>query len=328
MNPLVSINCITYNHEPYIGDAIESFIMQQTDFEFEILIGEDCSTDRTREIIAEYVRLYPKRIKLITSEKNVGGMQNFYRLHQSSKGKYIAVCEGDDYWTDPFKLQKQVNYLENNPECTLCFHNGEVIDLYRNKVGRNVLPWMKSNEKYYENRNRKYSAGELALLGFIPTASYIYPKQILDNPPEWCLHSVVGDNIIKLITASHGYAYYMNENMCVYRFGVPGSATTKWIKDHNTLEKRIRHNQGFIDIFDNFNRYSDFKYKKEIDLAKQIFEFQISIINADWREITSIKYADMFNELSARQKILTYIRAYFPRLYERLLYVKNKLRTK
>lgn len=315
MIPLVSVNCATYNHEDYIAEAIEGFLLQKTNFEFEILIGEDCSTDGTREIVKEYANLFPSKIRLITSDQNVGAAENFYRLHQNSKGKYIALCEGDDYWLDPLKLQKQVDYMEQHPNCTLCFHNGEVLEANSNKLSRKIIPWLKENRKYYRRENAIYSAGEIALLGYIPTASYLYPKHLLNNLPEWCFHSVVGDNVIKLITASHGYAYYMDEAMSVYRFGVPGSATTNWEKENNTIEKQIKHNQGFIDLFDNFNNYSNFKYEKEIEQAKKIFEFQILVIRGEWKNIKNLKYEELFKELSIRVKVSTYIKCYFPQAF-------------
>ena len=130
---LVSINCITYNQEEYVADAIEGFLMQKTDFDYEILIGEDCSTDNTRKIVEEYAAKYPDKIRLITSERNVGCRKKFTEgFSSNSKGKYIAECEGDDYWIDPYKLQKQVDYLEGNPECTLCFHAAELVRAPKN----------------------------------------------------------------------------------------------------------------------------------------------------------------------------------------------------
>ena len=121
--PLVSICCITYNHEPYIRDAIEGFLMQKTDFPFEILIHDDASTDGTADIIREYEAKYPDIIKPIYQTENqyskgikVSQVYQFPR----AKGKYIALCEGDDYWTDPYKLQKQVDFLEANLNCVIC----------------------------------------------------------------------------------------------------------------------------------------------------------------------------------------------------------------
>jgi glycosyltransferase involved in cell wall biosynthesis len=124
--PLVSVKMITYNHAPYIAQAIEGVLQQKTDFPFELVIGEDCSTDGAREIVFEYQEKYPDIIRVITSDKNVGAKKNNYRTSQACRGKYVAFCEGDDYWHHPSKLQKQVDYLENHPECGLVYSSYDV----------------------------------------------------------------------------------------------------------------------------------------------------------------------------------------------------------
>lgn len=121
-NILVSIVCITYNHEPYLRQALEGFLMQQTTFPVEIILAEDCSPDGTRRICEEYVSRYPDKIRYIVRDHNVGYNQNEYEAMQAARGKYIAFCEGDDYWTDPLKLQKQVDFLESHPDYSVCWH--------------------------------------------------------------------------------------------------------------------------------------------------------------------------------------------------------------
>lgn len=130
--PLVSISCITYNHAPYIRQCLEGFFMQQCDFEYEILIHDDASTDGTSEIIREYQEKYPEIIKPIIQTQNqwsqgIRGMMARFNFPRA-KGKYIALCEGDDYWTDPLKLQKQVEFLEKNEDYVLTGHNASIID--------------------------------------------------------------------------------------------------------------------------------------------------------------------------------------------------------
>ncbi len=123
--PLVSIICNTYNHRKFIEQAIRSFLNQKGNFPFEILIHDDASTDGTQEIVKEYQRKYPSLIKPIYQTENQyskGIKPAFVYQYPRAKGKYIALCEGDDYWTDPFKLQKQVDFLESNPEVVMCFH--------------------------------------------------------------------------------------------------------------------------------------------------------------------------------------------------------------
>ena len=121
-NPVVSIVCITYNHEPYLRQALDGFLMQQTTFPVEIVLAEDCSTDGTRAICEEYVAKYPDKIKYIYREHNVGYNENEYEAMCAAEGKYIAYCEGDDYWTDTQKLQKQVDFLEAHPDYSVCWH--------------------------------------------------------------------------------------------------------------------------------------------------------------------------------------------------------------
>lgn len=128
--PLVCVMMVTYNHVPYITQAIEGVVQQKTNFPFELVIGEDCSTDGTREIVFEYQKKCPDIIRVITSNKNVGMNQNYYRTKKACKGKYIAFCDGDDYWHRSDKLQKQVDYLESHPECGMVFAD---CDVYYNR---------------------------------------------------------------------------------------------------------------------------------------------------------------------------------------------------
>ncbi len=122
MKPLVSIVCITYNHEPYLRQALDSFLMQKTTFAYEIVLAEDCSTDGTRKICEEYTAKYPDIIHYIYRDHNVGYNENEYEAMCAAKGKYIAYCEGDDYWTISDKLQKQVDFLESHSDYSVCWH--------------------------------------------------------------------------------------------------------------------------------------------------------------------------------------------------------------
>ncbi|MFE4706050.1 glycosyltransferase [Peribacillus simplex] len=318
MNMVVSINCITYNHEDYIADAIEGFLMQKTNFEFEILIGEDCSTDNTRKIVEKYIIKYPEKIRLITSDKNVGARMNFTRLREHSKGKYIAVCEGDDYWTDSSKLQKQIDYLENNPECTLCFHNAKVIGPNKNPTGRLHIPWSNFNSKYYYGKSCSYSAGEMALLDFIPTASIVFPKHLMNNPPEWYFKAIYGDAPMRLILSEHGYAYYIDEVMSAYRTGMESSAMKVLAKI-----KQVERFKAHIDILDNFDRYSNYKFSAEIDKAKLQREFQLNIEERKLGLLRNTKYKEFYDQYSKIDKVKLYARSYFPNTFNKLLKLKS-----
>jgi len=163
-NPLVSILMITFNQEKFIAQAIESVLMQRVNFKYEIVIGEDCSTDRTRDIVLEYQEKYSDRIKLLLQGKNAGMHKNFVDTYYACMGKYIALLEGDDYWTDPYKLQKQVDFLEKNPDFAICFHNMQII--YEDEPHLNRI----SNIKQKEITNIK----TLARGNYVYTASCIF----------------------------------------------------------------------------------------------------------------------------------------------------------
>lgn len=127
-NPLVSVLMITYNHERYIRQAIDSIVTQDCDFEFELIIGEDCSTDRTREICLDFQERYPKIIRVVFSECNVGALRNLFRIENLCRGEFIAICEGDDSWRDPYKLKKQVDVFLLHPTVVLTYSNMVVRD--------------------------------------------------------------------------------------------------------------------------------------------------------------------------------------------------------
>jgi glycosyltransferase involved in cell wall biosynthesis len=140
--PLVSVMITTYNHALFIEEAIEGVFRQETDFAFEVVIGEDCSTDGTRDIVLELQRKHPDLIRVITSEKNVGSAQNCYRSMKACRGKYVAFCEGDDYWHDPHKLQKQVEFLEGHPGYGMVHSD---YDLYENRTKRRKASYLRSS---------------------------------------------------------------------------------------------------------------------------------------------------------------------------------------
>lgn len=137
---MVSICCITYNHEKYIAQALDSFLMQDCNFKFEIIIGEDHSTDNTRKILDYYQRKHPDIVHILTSDTNVGSVKNQLRTMNVASGKYIAMCDGDDFWTDAFKLQKQVDFLESHPEYIICCHYTRVINDYNQTVYMHPTP--------------------------------------------------------------------------------------------------------------------------------------------------------------------------------------------
>jgi glycosyltransferase involved in cell wall biosynthesis len=150
-SPLLSVCLITYNHQDYIKQAIEGVLMQKVNFEFELIISDDCSKDNTQTIIKEYKDKHPDFVKVILRQKNVGAAQNFIELISTPKSKYIAYLEGDDYWTDPLKLQKQVDFLESNTDYEVCFTNINIINAEGKIVKDQFIP--SKRRKSYEHKH-------------------------------------------------------------------------------------------------------------------------------------------------------------------------------
>ena len=190
---IVSVCMITYNHENFIREAINGVLIQKTDFPIELIIGEDCSTDNTRKIVAEYALKYPDIIQPLLPEKNLGMMKNSIETMQAASGKYIALCEGDDYWTDPYKLQKQVDFLEANEDFAICFHKANVI---------NDETQLKIFEQPDYCENRILSERDLLKNNPIATASVVFHQKFINTIPSWYNKSPFGDYALYLIIIS------------------------------------------------------------------------------------------------------------------------------
>jgi glycosyltransferase involved in cell wall biosynthesis len=242
----VSVFQITYNHEKFIAEAIESIVSQVVDFEFELVIGEDCSRDNTRMICEQYAAKYPGIIKLLPSDKNYGAMGNTVRTLQACTGEYIAMCEGDDYWSDPHKLQKQIDFLEANPDYTICFSAVDVKD----EMGWNLPP-----ERYFPPVNKDtYTIEDFILSGMsiIPTPTFVF-KNVLPAPfPDFFINAMAGDTSIQLFAADKGKAKFMSGKMAVYRNHEGG--VTK------TTENQEKGDPALMEFYKGFNQFTGFKY--------------------------------------------------------------------
>jgi len=205
-SPDISIAMLAYNHEKFIGEAIESVLIQKTDYTYKIIIAEDFSTDSTREIVLEYQKKYPDKIKLILQDKNVGASQNNVDLLSNLEGKYIAALEGDDYWTDPLKLQKQVDFLEANPDYSICFHNVNI--LQDGIIKKDTL-----TSKVPETTTIK----DLAIYNYMHTCSVVYKNNLFADFPPYLKEAPVGDYFLHMLNARYGSIKCIDEIMGVYR---------------------------------------------------------------------------------------------------------------
>lgn len=209
MKSKVSVCMITYNHEKYIAQAIESVMAQKTNFDFELIIGEDYSTDNTKNILIEYQKKYPKRIKLILLDKNIGMMKNFIQTLKTCKGEYVAFLEGDDYWSDKYKLLKQVNLLNASPTYSMCFHTTEAF--YESNP---------KNTYFIPSQNRKkgeYSVEDILQYNFIASCSVMYRNNLVKKLPSWFNLLEIGDWPLHILYAMHGPIGYIDEVMARYR---------------------------------------------------------------------------------------------------------------
>jgi glycosyltransferase involved in cell wall biosynthesis len=244
--PLVSISCITYNHAPFIRECLDGFLMQKTNFEFEIIIHDDASTDGTKEIILEYASKYPQIIfpHLQTENQYSKGVTiiapNFN--YPRCNGKYIAFCEGDDYWIDERKLQKQIDFLESNPEFTMCFHSSRVIQQVKD-VKKDFPPI----------EDREYQTDELFLKWLIPSASIVFRKNVLDERIK-SKKLVGGDRVLSLLCADKGKIMGISDVMSAYRIHSGGISFVR-IRDLK-VNLYIKYIDHFKYLGENFNKIS------------------------------------------------------------------------
>lgn len=240
---MVSIQCITYNQEKYIRDALEGFVMQKTNFKFEAIVHDDASTDGTAAIIREYAEKYPDIIKPIYETENQYSKHDgtLYRImNEACKGKYVAFCEGDDYWTDSYKLQKQVDFLETNPEYSMVFHNAKVF-----------YEETKTFDESFSNvENRDYSGLEIFKKWTVPTASVLIRRDVIESDLYNTAISdrifIYGDILIFLSAAHYGKLRGISDVMSVYRRHIGG---VSYNQSYKTNIRQCYHSLEIYKIF-------------------------------------------------------------------------------
>lgn len=210
-NILVSVAMPNYGQAEFISEAILGVLSQQVNFEIELIVADDCSPDHTEDIVQDIIRTHPNGhwIKYIKHSKNKGAIPNFIWTFSQAKGKYIAACEGDDYWIDPLKLQKQIDFLENNPDYSIVFHKVREI----NSSGIHANTILDSPDK-----EETYDLQYLANGNFIHTPSVVFRKNFKEFP-LWIKFSPIGDYPLHILNAQYGLIKYLPEQMAVYRIG-------------------------------------------------------------------------------------------------------------
>ncbi len=235
----VSVAMVTYNHEKFIAKALDSVLMQKTNFDYELVIGEDCSTDKTRDILIDYQKRYPNKFRLLLHEKNLGMHENGARVLDACTGEYIAMLDGDDYWTSPEKLQKQVDFLDNHLECAICYHDALIV----HEDGSREPMHYRSSQKAFS------TVEDLFLDNFIPTGAVMFRSGLFGRVPDWVSTLKMGDWLIHILNALHGKIGYLDGTMAVYVVHPGGIWSSKNWQDHEpamirmfeALEKHLGH---------------------------------------------------------------------------------------
>lgn len=234
--PKVSVAMLTYNHAQFIRQALDSVLMQVTNFDYEIVIGDDLSTDDTRQILLEYQARYPDRFRLLlyATKQGVGG--NILAVLNHCQGDYIALLEGDDYWTDPHKLQMQVDVLDSDPQCALCFHAYQIYSEAEKRFLSTI-----------EFEKAEYTLEDLLQLKLYPATHTNVFRTNAMRLPEWVRSLWNIDDVIAMTCAQHGMLRYIHRYMSVYRVHSGGiySGSRRSVAILNTIKTREAMLQNF-----------------------------------------------------------------------------------
>ncbi len=295
----VQVVCVTYNQKDYIKEALDSFLMQKTNFKFEVLVGDDCSTDGTSEIVAEYAKKYPDIIKHIRRNPNMGCLANFMDLCENVTAPYAAFCDGDDYWTDENKLQKQFDFMEKNKDVNVCAH----------RVSVNISE-DDSLYNYYKKLNfqtplkapcaKKITIQEI--IQSLPQTSSIFIRWKKIKFPKWAKKGIAGDFTIVCLQLGDKNAYILNETMSCYRKNATGVSFNKddiWQHFIKTRPDYFRFLPGIIEYLKrNYNSYGIDAVQKRLWL--EITNYANAIIKTDnWECLLEVKkeYPDVYEKI-------------------------------
>lgn len=326
----VSVYCMAYNHEKYIRDALEGFIMQKTNFKFEVIVHDDASTDGTANIIKEYEQKYPDIIKPIYQSENQISLGipvlSTYVLPKL-RGVYVASCEGDDCWTDENKLQIQHDIMENNPECIFCTHKTRVLDM-QNKREVRFFP----NESYglktgIVDRDVQF---EISLFDLFHLTSWFFKKSEVEkfflNKPEFVKMMPTGDVGRLLYFANIGGMYYIDKEMSLYRKGTEGSWTMRVERNADRCG-HIKRNEKIIaalnllkeDLFDT-------EFDKMIDRKISECRFAIDLAKKDYKSLFSEEYKEILCHFNKKAVTMFFISRYFPWFEDICMHIRRVLK--
>ncbi len=323
LRPKVQVITICYNQEQYIAQALESIISQKTSFAFEAIVADDASSDATPQIIKEYARKYPHIIKPILRTTNIGSMQNFLDAATCVSAEYVAMCEGDDYWTDDTKLQKQVNMLDKHSECSICFH--PVLIKWENSMKEStVFP-----SPSYRFNKTILDLNDLLKQNFIQTNSVVYRWQFGDGT----LNSVLPDNIlpgdyfIHMLHAQKGMICFINKCMGVYRKHAGGIWNDAAISEEWFCKCGIRHlrfykerNMRFLNTknMPAYEEMADYVEKLILALRRQDRQDDLLAIQQEFPEYYMNFKNGVRPSLAVMKKVYTRIKSVLSCIYRKI----------
>ena len=266
---VVSIICITYNHEKFIRDTLLGFVNQKTNFPFEAIIGDDCSVDKTSEIIREFENKYPDIIKPVYRKKNIGARKNWIDVFNKCKGKYIAICEGDDYWINQYKLQKQVDFLDSNPDFAMCSHDVKT-----------VFEGVENKDPFVESQKVSTFDDIVEHGHFIPTLSIMFRKKALPVIPEWFNELWVGDIPFVHLITHYGKNYHMDDIMGLKRKHKEGISQKPTRQDLQYKEYLVENKLFF---YKKLNEFFEYEHKKVLNPIISRHYLNVAFLNFKYK---------------------------------------------
>lgn len=306
-NCMVSVFCSTYNHKKFIAQCLESLVSQKTTFIYEIIVKDDASTDGTSDIVRAYHDKYPDKIvPLILEENHLQrglGHVAFEKAFRLMKGKYIAMCEGDDFWTDENKLQKQVDYMESHPECSLCGHAA----YYANEEGELI----EGKCFRYKNCSGELTTEEIILSWSMATCSLLYRKSCrTDVTFPFQGNCINSDYALMVYMALKGKVYYLDELMSAYRIACSGSVTQKQLQNKDYYKKRRLE---YVSMLDRIDDFTEKRYSAVINLRKRKTLFDMYLDLCDKNNLK--QYSDIFKTVPKKTKVKYILCVYFHPIY-------------
>lgn len=274
---------VTYNHEKYIKQAIESVIMQKTNFDYELVIGEDCSTDKTKEIVFGYKQKYPNIIKVLLNKENMGAGANFIQTLNVCKGRYIALLDGDDYWTDPHKLQKQVDFLDVNTDYNISSHNVYVM---RDGSKDTSIEWLGQKQRHVSTLVDLLTYGSRGA-----TCSLVFRSQCVNRLPKWYPSLPGGDWALQILCTTQSKLYYFSEIMGVYRTDHPDNALAVATRNArgeraDTIGLAAKNTLKIISVLD---KHLHYRYSKFLKNQQMYCYYNLAIAYYQSREFSKSK---------------------------------------